>query len=709
MNNISSIINPKSIAVIGASNRQGSVGLATFRNLLHGCYKGVLYPVHSTAKSIQGVKAYPTLSDIPDAIDLAIIMIGPEHVPAVVEEAARKNVKGCLVISAGFKEVGGRGIELENQLKKIIRETGIRIVGPNCLGIINTHPDTSMNASFARKMPKPGNIAFISQSGALCTSVLDFAEGRNVGFSKFVSFGNKADVNEVDFLEYLRDDPDTALILMYLEDISDGHAFMSIARQITFGQKKPILAVKSGRSKEGAKAAASHTGSLAGSDANYDAIFYQSGIYRVESVNELFHYAIALSKQPAPKSNRIAIITNAGGPGIMATDAAIRHGLKLASFSEHTKEELRKHLPATASIHNPVDVIGDATHKRYESAIRTVLQDDGVDGAIVILTPQAMTDILETAQIVPNVAKDVHKPILTSFMGMVDVSEGIRYLEKHGIPNYIFPEAAARTMAAMVRCGERLDSKGKNRQYIEFPADKEKAEAIIRQKLDNKEKHYMPEKEASEILQCYGFPLLKSRLIKDASEIDSAIEEIGLPAALKIISPDIVHKSDAGGVRIKLGTSEEIYNAYDEILANVKKYKSDARIDGILMVQMAKPGVEVIIGSSRDSSFGPLCMFGLGGIFVEAMKDVTFRLAPMWDSSAENMIKEIRGYKLLEGVRGNPHSDTDAIRECILRLSQMVSTHPEISELDINPLIVYPRGQGCVVADCRILLAKPNV
>ncbi len=704
MNNISSIINPKSIAVIGATSRPGSVGLATFKNLLYGCYQGVLYPVHPKAKSVLGVKAYPSLSAIDDEIDLAVIMIGAEQIPEIVQEAVEKNVKGCLIISAGFKEIGGRGVELENQLKQIVRKTGIRIVGPNCLGIINTNQQISMNASFARKMPKHGNIAFISQSGALCTSVLDVAEARNVGFSKFVSFGNKSDVSEVDFLEYLKDDPETDLILMYLEDISDGSGFMNIARQITFEKNKPILAVKSGRSKEGAKAAASHTGSLAGSDATYDAIFYQSGIYRVEGVNELFHYATALSKQPLPKGRRIAIITNAGGPGIMATDSAIRHGLKLAAFSEETKKQLKEHLPPTASINNPVDVIGDATHERYEAAISAVLRDDGVDGAIVILTPQAMTDILETAQIVPNVARNIQKPILTSFMGLVDVSEGIEYLEKHGIPNYTFPEADARAMNVMARYSERIMIKNPNRFHQHFEVNDSEVSAIISQKLGDNDRYYLPEKEASEILKLYGFPMLKNRLIQDESEISDAIKEIGLPAVMKIVSRDIVHKSDAGGVRLNLESPQDVRTAYREILANAKKYKPDARIEGVLMVQMAKSGLEVIIGASKDPAFGPLCMFGLGGIFVETMKDVTFRLAPMWVSSADNMIRDIRGYKLLEGVRGNPPSDIEAIRECILRLSQMVSTHPEISELDINPLIVYPKG--CIVADCRMMLAK---
>ena len=423
MCDIEPIMSPKSIAVVGASNRQGSLGLAIFKNLLLGGYLGIVYPVNPKARSIHGVKAYPRLLDIPDELDLAVIIVPAERAYETIEEAAQSKVRGCVVITAGFKEVGGKGVELENRLMTLIKDSGLRLVGPNCLGVINTNPDVRMNASFGRAMPKAGNIAFISQSGALCAAVLDYAAGRNMGFSKFVSFGNKADINEIDFLRYLKNDPDTDVIVMYLEDISDGREFMQVAGEITFEAGKPILAVKSGRSAEGARAAASHTGSLAGSDVSYDAIFHQSGVMRVEGITELFHYAQAFSQQPLPRGNRIAVVTNSGGPGIMVTDAAIRHGIKLATFTEHTREKLKARLPATASIQNPVDVIGDADHSRYEEALRDTIEDEGVDGAIVLLAPGAVTDILETAEIVPRVARDTDKPILCSFMGLVDVSE----------------------------------------------------------------------------------------------------------------------------------------------------------------------------------------------------------------------------------------------------------------------------------------------
>jgi len=704
--NIESIMSPRSIAVVGATNRPGSVGLAVFRNILNAGFQGVLYPVNPKAKYVQSVKAYPKLMDVPDEVDLAVVIVPAEIVCPILEEAGQKRARGAIVVSAGFKEVGGHGVELENRVKQVAAKYGICLVGPNCLGVINNSENVRMNASFATKMPKQGNIAFISQSGALCTAVLDYAEGRDTGFSKFVSFGNKADVDETDLLRYLKDDPDTDVILMYLEDISHGRAFLQTAREITWQAHKPMLAIKSGRSAEGARAAVSHTGALVGSDSSYDALFHQSGILRVEGVDELFNRAIAFSKQPIPKGNRIAIVTNAGGPGIMATDAAIRHNLKIATLSEQTKKKLKQELPPTASIENPVDVIGDATHERYEAAIRHILMDENVDGGIVILSPQAMTNVLDTARIVPSVVKDIDKPVLCSFMGIVDVSEGVKYLEKNGIPNYAFPEAAVRSMASMAFYGNLLTLD--KREVRRVAADRDTATVFIKKKLAGKDRYYMSEREANEILQCYGFPVLKSVLIKGPSQVDEAAEQIIFPAAMKIASPDVVHKFDVGGVRLKIKTKEEARKAYREIIDNVKKSKPTAKIDGVIIEKMAKRGMEVILGAVRDPRFGPICMFGLGGTLVGAIKDVTFRLAPMWEISAEIMIKSIKAYSLLKGVRGGWPCDIDSIKDCILRLSQMVSEHPEIAELDINPLIVYAKGQGCVVADSRILLKKPE-
>ncbi len=705
MNNLDAILSPSSIAVVGATNRPGSIGLAVFNNILHGGYKGVLYPVHPKAISVSSVKAYPSIDRIPDPVDLAVIIVPPALVSAVIDQAGAKGVKGLVIITAGFKEIGEEGAALEKEMMRQIRQYGMRMVGPNCLGVLNTAAGVSMNASFAQRMPRRGNIAFISQSGALCTAVLDYAASRNIGFSKFISFGNKADVNEVDLLRYLGDDPDTEVIAMYLEDISSGRRFLDVAREIVWKSKKPLLAIKSGRSAEGAKAAASHTGSLAGSDIAYDAILEQSGILRVDTMNELFDSAFAFANQPVPRGRRIAIVTNAGGPGIMATDSVVRHGLELAEFTEETKQEIRKHVSPFAAVSNPVDTAGRSEHEQYEAVIRAVLKDENVDGAIVMLTPAAITDILETAQIIPKINADTDKTMLCSLMGMVDVSEGMRYLQQHGMPVYSFPENPVRAMANMAEFGWLLSVQHK--EFRRVAADKETVRQIIAKRLGDKERYMMTEREAREILSCYGFPMARSRLFRSKEEIEEAQDDILFPAAMKISSPDIVHKFDAGGVMLDIAGVEEAKAAFDKITANARAFDEKARIEGVLVERMAGKGVEVILGASRDPKFGPICMFGLGGTFVEAIKDVTFRIAPMWEVSAEEMIKAIKAYKVLTGIRGMPRSDIPAIKDCILRLSQLVSDHPEIDELDINPLIVYPEGAGCVLADARILLSKP--
>jgi len=704
VNDIEAIMSPKSIAVVGATNRPGSVGLAIFSNILNGGYQGVLYPVHPTAKSIHGVRAYPRLKDVPDDIDLAVIIVPAEAVLSVVEEAAQRNVKGAIVVSSGFSEVKGRGAKLEARLKYLVQKNGLRLVGPNCFGVINTNAGVQMNASFARKMPKSGNIALITQSGPLGTAALDFAERRGIGFSKLISLGNKADINESDLLRYLRNDPDTDVILMYLDEITDGQEFMEAAREVTWGSRKPILAIKSGRSSMSDRTAISHTGSLAGSDSAYDAVFLQSGIQRVGGVEDLFNHAIAFANQPTPKNNQIAIITNVGGPNTMAIDAVTRHGLVLASLSDGTQKKLRRRLSQTADIENPVTIIGDATHECCESVIRDVLIDEEVKGAIIILMPQAMSDIMETVKVLPRAIRKIDKPVLCSLMGVVDVSEGIRYLEKHGIPHYTFPEEAVSAMASMQRFADRLRLQKREVQSID--ADHKTAARIIKDKLGDWDSCYLPENEANEILKCYGFPMLDNILIKDSSQIKRAIEVIGLPVAMKISSPNIIHKFEMGGVRLKLKTIKEAQQAYKEILANTKRHTPSAKINGVLIEKMARGGIEVILGAVRDPQIGPICMFGLGGKFVETIRDVTFRLAPMWEITAERMIRSIKAYRILRGVRGIPPADIDAIKDCILRLSQMVCDHPEIAELDINPLIVYPKGKGCVVADSSILLSR---
>ena len=701
---LESIFRPNSVAVIGASNRVGTVGHDLFRNILLSGYSGTLYPVNPKAASIAGVHAYTSVGEIPDNIDLALIMVPATAVAQVLEECGQKGARGAVIVTAGFKEVGGEGAALERRAVEIAREHGISLVGPNCLGVINTDIDIMLNASFARCMPKHGNIAFLSQSGALCAGILDYARGRNIGFSKFISVGNKADVTEIDLLRYLAKDDSTDVILMYLETLVDGRALIELAREITgeLAHRKPILAIKSGRTTQGAAAARSHTGALAGSDAVYDAIFAQAGILRVDTVEELFDFAVGFSRQPLPKGNRFAIVTNAGGPGIMATDAAIRYGLELAKLRPETLESLKAKLPPTANFSNPVDVIGDATCDRYTTALEAVLGDPNVDGLVVLLTPQSMTDIEAIARTIGKIAPSSKKPVLASFLGHVDVSAGVRILEQHGVPNYEFPENASRSLGAMCRYTQWLTRP--RTQERRFEADQDAVRKIF-SRVRSEGRTFLPEAEALAVLKAYGFPLLQHELAKNEDEAAAMFEKIGGPVAMKIASPDVVHKVDVGGVLLNISTPEEARAGYKKITNGVKQKLPSARLLGVEIQAMAGKGVEVILGISKDPAFGHLIMFGMGGTYVEVLKDVSFRLVPIRQLGANNMIHSIRAAKVFESFRGQPPSDIEAIAECLERLSQLIVDFPEISELDINPLIVHAQGKGARVADVRIALA----
>ncbi len=692
---------PASVAVIGASNRPGSVGLAVFRNLLLGNFSGVLYPVNLRSKSVCGVRAYPSISEIPDPVDLAVIIVPAASTPAVAREAAEKGVKGLIVISAGFKEVGPEGAAIERELLSICRDNGIRLVGPNCLGVINTDGAVSLNASFARQKANPGNIAFISQSGALCTAVLDFAAKRNMGFSKFISVGNKADVDELALIRYLHADPMTKVIMLYVEELRHGFEFIETVREITGGDNPtPILAIKSGRTAEGAAAVSSHTGSLAGTEAVYNALFQQSGVYRVQTIEELFDCALAFGCQPLPRSDRIAIITNAGGPGIIATDVTVNSGLRLARFSNRTTEALKRHLPAAANINNPVDVIGDAGSDRYRAALDAVLNDENVDGVIFILTPQSMTEIEKTASIIPDLARNSGKPVVASFMGLMDVSRGVEILEKNGIPHYPFPETAARVMGALYQHSKWIQRP--HAKEFDLTFDRPRARRVIEDSLASGVR-YLGEVEGNEILAAYGFPVLPARLVTTAEEAAEAVASLGA-CAFKIVSPQVIHKSDVGGVRVGVEGPGEAAAAFEAIVASVRRNVPDADIRGVYAQKMAAEGAEVILGINRYKVFGPLLMFGLGGIFVEIFKDVSFRLAPIRHNGARFMVRSIKAFPMLAGARGAPLRDIEELEKCLMRLSALATENPEIAELDINPLIVHEEGSGCSIADCRILL-----
>lgn len=696
---LDAIFSPRSIAVIGASQTEGSVGRAVFNNILLGGFTGIVYPVNLKAHSVFGVRAYPSISDLPEKVDLAVVIVPAAAVPEVVEKCGKNGVKGLVIISAGFKEVGKEGAELENETATIVKNHSMRLIGPNCLGVINTDTNVRLNTSFATKMPAQGSIAFASQSGALCAAILDFARGEKIGFSKFVSMGNKADVNENDLLEYMGTDPQTRVILLYVEDIIDGRKFVEVASHIT--EKKPIIAVKAGVTPEGARAASSHTGALAGSDEAYDAILRQSGVLRVESVSELFDYARAFAEQPLPNGNRVAIITNGGGPGIMATDACIRYGLQIAQFSEKTKKQLRAGLPKAASVNNPVDIVGDAQADRYEVALRAALWDENVDCGLVMLTPQAMVDIKKIGETIATIAPKSGKTVVGCLMGLVDVSPGIEVLEKNGIPHYSFPEAAVRSLATLYnyqRWTERPRTKVKH-----FDVDLNLARQIIARAKRAGETN-LSQHNAMRVLEAYGFPIARTEFAKTREEAVRAATRIGFPVAMKIVSTDVVHKVDVGGVRLDLTSERDVRESFDEIMRNVKSRLPKARLEGVVVQEHVRGGRETIVGMRRDPKFGPLLMFGLGGIYVEAYRDVSFRLAPVRELGAHNMISQIRGSKILEGFRGQPPSDAKALAECIERTSQLAIELDDVQELDVNPLVAFEKG--CKAVDARIIISS---
>ncbi|HNX68550.1 MAG TPA: acetate--CoA ligase family protein [Candidatus Omnitrophota bacterium] len=698
---LKALFEPQSIAVIGASRRVEAVGYAILKNLIGTGYKGKIYPVNPKADEILGVKCYPTVADIPEAIDHAIFIIPGAAVPAELEACGKKGARAGIVISAGFREIGGEGIRLEQEIKRIADAYGMSILGPNCLGLLNNDPKLSMNASFAGTIPNAGNIAFISQSGALGTALLDYARGENIGFSKFISLGNKVDVTELEILQYLKDDPNTDVIMMYLEDVVKGHEFIELAREITGdgAKTKPILVLKSGRTAQGAKAASSHTGSLMGADEVYDAVFTQSGVMRMDSAQEMFNFAIVFANQPLMKGNRVAIVTNAGGPGIMATDACVKAGLQMAEMSAGTVAKLKEKLPPTSNFSNPIDVIGDAQHDRYEHALRCVIAEPNVDGVLVLLTPQAMTEAEATAKVILDVDKESDKTIVTCFMGHADVEAGVKVLKEHQIPHYGFPEEAAKVLAAMDKYQQWLH---RARTAVKhYRANRRAADLVIEKALKAKQK-FLPINQSMDIFSAYDFPVIPWAFVRTAEDAWEQAVKIGFPVVMKVVSQQIVHKVDVGGVRLNLNSAEDVQTSFRDIMAVGERLK--AKIDGVFMQRMAPKGREVILGMKRDPHFGPILMFGLGGIYVEALKDVTFRVAPIRELSAADMIKSIRAFKLLQGVRGEPPADLEAIAECLKRLSQLSCDHPEIDEIDINPLMVYGEGKGAGVIDARIIL-----
>lgn len=698
---LNALFSPKSVAVVGVNATAGTVPFDIFQNILVGGYRGVVYPVAPGKRSICAVKAYRYVVDIPDPVDLAVIVFPADVVARALRQCGEKGIKAVIVISAGFREVGPEGVEREQELKDICAEFGISMIGPNCLGGINTDPKVQLNASFARKMPHTGRIGFLSQSGALCTAVLDYAREKQIGFSKFISFGNKAGVTEIELLDYLHQDEQTDVILLYLEELRDGRRLIEVAQRVTRGDNaKPVLAIKSGRTPQGADAAASHTGSLAGEDAVCDAVFREAGIIRVDSVEELFNSAIMYAYQPMPSGNRLAIVTNAGGPGVMATDAAVEEELEVPRLSEETMQAFRKSLPATANIKNPVDVIGDARADRYMAALSGVLEDPNIDQALVILTPQSMTNIEAIAQGITQIEKKAEKPIACSFMGATDVSIGVHLLQENSIPHYILPEWACRAMADVQAI----------REWREMPLDPPEElsvdRATVEAVLAESGKGYLTEDRALDALKAYGLPVPPYRLCGDADEAVAFAEEVGYPVVLRVVSPQIVHKSEAKGVALDLEDAEAVRRADQRMREHIARVLPDAEIRGVLCRPMIPSGHEVILGAKRDPSFGPTLMFGMGGIYVELFRDVTFGLAPIARNTATRMMQNVKAYRVLEGARGGVRADIEGIAECLVRLGQLVSDFDRILEMDINPLIAGSPDTGNAVADARIRLSE---
>ncbi|HEX5187486.1 MAG TPA: acetate--CoA ligase family protein, partial [Nitrososphaeraceae archaeon] len=652
--------NPNSIAVIGASEKPG-VGKAIFSNIING-YKGKIFPITPSNPTVFGITAFKSVLDIAEDVDLAVIATPNKIVPQVMEEIGKKKIKGVIIVSAGFKEVDESGAQLENRIGDIGKKYGTRIIGPNCLGIMSLSRNSMMNATFLKITPEAGGIALVSQSGAICAATVEDAIAQGIGFSKVISMGNKVDMDENDILELLSEDDETRVIVMYLEDIHDGRRFMQIARKITKEKKKPILVLKSGRTPEGAKAAMSHTGALMGSDEIYDALLKQSGVIRVDTMQELFDISTAFAKQPIPPSSGgVVIVSNAGGPAIISTDACSKYGLKMADISS-SKSEIAKVIPPHGSARNPVDIVGDADFNRFEKVLSEVLSNNNVSAVVTMCTPSATLDYNELAKTIIKTSKDSGKTMLAALMGLAEGTENKKILSEGGIPHFMYAEPAIRTLEAMFRYSRWIEKEDTTPR--QFEVDKAKVRNVFENVLKSNRTNLL-EEEGYEILKAYGFSTPKKILVTNEEESVRAAEEIGYPVVMKIVSPQIIHKSDAGGVKIGIKNQSEAIKAFNEILLNAKKYNPNAEINGVLVQEMISSAKETILGAKRDPLFGPLIMFGLGGIYVEILKDVIFRLAPIDGDMANEMVNSIKTIKLLKGARGEKESDIDGIVESI--------------------------------------------
>lgn len=716
---LSYFFNPKSIAVVGASSTPGKVGYNVLKNIIDSEYSGKVYPINPTTKQILNYKTFKSVLDVPDEIEIAIIVIPAKYVNSVVEECGKKNIKGVVIITAGFKEIGGEGVQRERDLSAFAKKYKMRIIGPNCLGFIGNQ----YNGSFAANTPKKGHIAMISQSGAMLTGLMDYSMDQAFGFSCNISLGNKADLDEVDFIEYLAEDPETKVILCYLESIENGEKFLKQVSKAS--RKKPIIILKAGISEAGARAASSHTGALAGSDIAYTLAFEKCGVLRAKTIEDLFDYGEIFLYQPIPKKNSFAIITNAGGPGIVATDSFERENLKFAQFTEPILHQLRNNLPQEAAIFNPVDIVGDASPERYEFTIKTIFglnssspqikiekEDVTTYGALIIMSPQAQTHPNDVAKIINNISKKylAEKPIICSFIGGISVNEAANYLKQHHIPCYPFPEQGAQSLKSMVNYGEYLQNVPLDQLKIpQFKVNQERVKQIF-QNARKDGRTVLLSYESSEVFECYGIESPKSRLAHTPREAMKLQTELGT-VVMKIVSPQILHKTDVGGIILDVRSPEQAFEAYIQIIDNSKKFgPQNAKIYGVEVQEMIdlkkqKKVNELIIGVSRDPQFGSLLMVGSGGIYANFLKDVSFGLSYKFnEEEAKKMLHKTKIFNLLQGVRGESPSDIEAIINVLLRLSQLVNDFPDIMELDINPLLSFIKGYSAV--DIKITISR---
>lgn len=703
------MLNPKSIAVIGASERPESVGAAVMRNLVDGGFPGAVYPINPRRRTVRGLQAYPDLREAPGPIDMAVVATPIDTVPGIIQECGAKGVAGVVVLSAGGRETGEGGRRLEEAIARQAAEANVRIIGPNCLGLIL--PSAKLNASFAAHMPKAGRLAFISQSGALCTAILDLSLQEGIGFSHFVSIGSMLDVDFADLIDFLGNEFRVTSILLYVESIPNLRKFMSAARAVS--RIKPIVVLKSGKSPAGARAASSHTGAMAGEDALYDAAFRRAGVLRVQTIGELFDCAELLAKQPRPEGPRLAIITNAGGPGVMAADALAEYGLAPAPLGEESLAALDKVLPPFWSRNNPVDILGDASPERYAKALQVCLDSTDIDGVLLILTPQAMTDPSAVARQIASMIARRARLVLASWMGGINVQEGRNILNQAGIPTYATPEQAIRAFMELHQyaVNQKMLKEIPKRFREDLTFDSPKAEAILRTGL-TRPNGVLTEVESKGLLEAYGIPTTATRLAADEDQVVRCARELGFPVVLKICSPDIVHKTEAGGIQLDLQSEEQVRDAFRSIVESARAYNPDAEIQGVSVQPMLRntqgpAGVELIVGAKKDDQFGPVILFGMGGILAELLKDRSLGLSPLNRALARRLMEDTKVYKVLQGYRNLPAADMAALEELLIRLSQLLTDFPEIAELDMNPVILQ-HGRPWAV-DARVLVRRSAV